>query len=250
MLYISVLNLEAQTLIPTVFATNGGYSDNGGYSLSWTAGETIFTTLESGNSMLSQGFQQPNKFFPLPVTIIDFNAIRSNKQKVVLTWRTAEENNNKGFDIERKLENEINFTNKDFAPSLTQNGNSTSPLTYTYNDPNDFSGISYYRLKQWDKDGQSTYTIIKAVNGINNASVSLVVFPNPNNGQFKIIVEGVNQPAICHITDINGKLVKKLNFKNGQPVFVSNLASGTYIVTIIDAFGKGKSFSEKIIVGK
>jgi hypothetical protein len=49
----------AQTLSPQVIASAGGYSTVGNVSLSWTLGETFTTTLENGNSILTQGFQQP-----------------------------------------------------------------------------------------------------------------------------------------------------------------------------------------------
>lgn len=251
---ISVLlwltNLEGQTLSPAVLGTSGGYGVGGEYSLSWTLGETIITTINAGDYMLTQGFQQSDKFSALPVSIIDFNAIRQNRQDVVLKWQTASENNNSGFYIERRLESENDFTIKNFESSKAIGGNSTLKLSYTYSDPNSFTGISYYRLKQLDRDGHSTYTIIKAVNGITNATVSLVIFPNPNNGQFKIITQGLKEPAIAVIMDINGKVMKRLSIMNGVPAFISNLVSGTYIVTITDAFGTGKTFNEKVIVGK
>lgn len=51
---------EAQiTLAPTVIASAGGYSEAGNISLSWTLGELAVTTLNSGDLILTQGFQQP-----------------------------------------------------------------------------------------------------------------------------------------------------------------------------------------------
>lgn len=52
---------NAQTLSPTVIATAGNYSTgSNGYSLSSTVGEPVITTLTQGNTILTQGFQQPN----------------------------------------------------------------------------------------------------------------------------------------------------------------------------------------------
>jgi hypothetical protein len=53
------IKITAQNLTPTVTATAGGYSTGGGSSLSWTIGETFITTLQNGNNVLTQGFQQP-----------------------------------------------------------------------------------------------------------------------------------------------------------------------------------------------
>ncbi len=49
----------AQTLSPKVIPASGGYYSAGGKSLSWTLGETFYKTLQNGNVMLTQGFQQP-----------------------------------------------------------------------------------------------------------------------------------------------------------------------------------------------
>lgn len=41
-----------------VISSAGGYSVNGGLSLSWTLGETIIPTFKSGDLVLTHGFQQ------------------------------------------------------------------------------------------------------------------------------------------------------------------------------------------------
>ena len=48
-----------QSLSPRVITTNGGYFTGGGNTLSFTMGETFYTTLQNGNLMLTQGEQQP-----------------------------------------------------------------------------------------------------------------------------------------------------------------------------------------------
>jgi hypothetical protein len=52
-------NAKAQSLLPSVISSDGGYYNAGGNSLSWTLGETFNTTLINGNVMLTQGEQQP-----------------------------------------------------------------------------------------------------------------------------------------------------------------------------------------------
>jgi hypothetical protein len=54
-----------QSLSPTVIASAGDYFDNGTVSISFTVGEVAVTTLEAGDVILTQGFQQP---FELDVT--------------------------------------------------------------------------------------------------------------------------------------------------------------------------------------
>lgn len=67
LLYITLLFCSLQTkaqgvsLTPEIIASSGGYSEVGGYSLSYTVAEmTMVTTLSSGDITLTQGFQQPD----------------------------------------------------------------------------------------------------------------------------------------------------------------------------------------------
>lgn len=50
---------RSQTLSPKVISTAGNEYNSSNVSWSWTMGETIIPTLQSGNNMLTQGFQQP-----------------------------------------------------------------------------------------------------------------------------------------------------------------------------------------------
>ncbi len=68
MKYLSILALllfpfvsSSQSLSPTVIASYGKWSDNGGFTLSATSGEMMIETYSSANNFLTQGFQQPEK---------------------------------------------------------------------------------------------------------------------------------------------------------------------------------------------
>jgi hypothetical protein len=50
----------AQQITPQVVATAGNYTENGGYSVSWTLGEPVVQTATNGSTTLTQGFQQPS----------------------------------------------------------------------------------------------------------------------------------------------------------------------------------------------
>ena len=186
----------------------------------------------------------------LPVTLLDFFAARENKTSVKLTWATATENNNKGFEIERRYENETQFSDKDFVASKAIGGNNQMILNYIYRDVNAFSGVTYYRIKQVDIDGRSFYSGIKAVDGTGGATVDVTLMPNPSRGQFTILINGINQIRQAFISDIKGKKIKQFLVQPQQQVNVSELPAATYILTIIDVFGKGKNFSEKIVIIK
>lgn len=98
----------------------------------------------------------------LPVVFSSFQATSDNGN-VLLEWATDQEQNNKGFAIERSLD-DGNFTGIGFVASSNPGGNSAVRTSYFYYDWNVATAGTYqYRLRQIDLDGQSTYSNIVAV---------------------------------------------------------------------------------------
>ncbi|MDP3930536.1 MAG: T9SS type A sorting domain-containing protein [Bacteroidota bacterium] len=172
---------------------------------------------------------------PLPVQMSFFTAMASNED-VILSWATASELNNKGFELERSYDG-INFENFGFVKGA---GNSVRTQRYSATDINAFtnSNTLYYRLKQIDFDGMYTYSSIAVVN--KNALEGFVsnVFPNPFVSDF--IVQ-INTPqsgkAELTLIDITGKIVAS---RTDDLVIGGNLIdftetaanSGVYFLTI------------------
>ncbi len=191
-----------------------------------------------------------NFLYALPVTLLSFDANRLSKLKVQVKWQTVTEINNLGFDVERRLDGETAFSKIGFTPTLAPNGNSNSALNYNFTDANGFAGISYYRLKQIDWDSRFVYTHIKAVKGVGDTQVSVLLYPNPNYGQFTIRLDGVIGTFDAFVSDINGKVVRQLKLTKNSNISITGLSAGTYIIRIPEVFGHGESFSEKILVIK
>lgn len=89
---------------------------------------------------------------PLPVNLLSFDGVCEDK-KVVLNWKTASEFNNDYFDVERS-------SDADSYQSLVRikgSGNSTTIQNYQYEDMEPLKSPGYYRLKQTDYNGHSSY---------------------------------------------------------------------------------------------
>ena len=96
----------------------------------------------------------------LPVTWLSFDAkYNQEQQTVLLEWATASETKNQSFMIERS-EN-----GTDFQEIGTQNGafNSNAVQKYQFLDFEPLRAKTYYRIKQMDIDGNSSYSNIKMV---------------------------------------------------------------------------------------
>jgi hypothetical protein len=92
---------------------------------------------------------------PLPVELLAFSAIASERQ-VRLRWSTATEVNNYGFCIERRRTDVLDWQGLQL---LRGAGTSHSPLDYEYCD-SDLPGVGvyHYRLRQIDRDGSCSFS--------------------------------------------------------------------------------------------
>jgi hypothetical protein len=171
---------------------------------------------------------------PLPVELLNFNAMMNNRI-VDLTWQTASEHNNDFFTVERSSDG-FNFEPLTYVDGA---GNSNGLLNYSTQDLNPFSGFSYYRLKQTDIDGAFEYSNIRVVNmdGNNDA----VFFPNPSTTDLMYITSNAAIKDL-NIYAADGKLVFKQSEISNS--FALNLEPGVYFANYLM---NDKSQSKKII---
>jgi hypothetical protein len=131
---------------------------------------------------------------PLPITLLGLKGERveglrgESTEEVRLEWATASEINNKGFEVEMS-EDGLAYQKIAFVEGK---GNSLTSNIYQLItiQPND----AYYRFRQVDFDGKFSYSPVVFVEGV---ASKVVVYPNPNNGTFKIEVgkDKLDSPA-------------------------------------------------------
>ena len=94
---------------------------------------------------------------PLPVQLSDFN-VRVFGFNPSLTWRTATELNNYGFEIERSTSSsQLSAASWQKVGFVAGSGTSSSPREYSFVDRNLAPGRYAYRIKQIDNDGTFQY---------------------------------------------------------------------------------------------
>ena len=166
-------------------------------------GNEIRATVTSfGEFMLGSNDQ------PLPVELSSFvSTVTGNS--VDLKWSTANENNNRGFAIERKTANtqysEVAFVNG--------NGTVTTASNYSFNDNNLTAGLYQYRLKQVDFNGNfKYYNLSNEVNIGTPVKYSLSQnYPNPFNPSTKINFELPKEGFVSlKVYDMTGREVYNL----------------------------------------
>ncbi|MBL7703034.1 MAG: T9SS type A sorting domain-containing protein [Ferruginibacter sp.] len=206
---------------------------NGNIMLEFTTGEFASITLNGGINLLTQGILQPYGIgSTLPVTGLEFYAKRLNNTQVQLDWKTTQEINNKGFHIERKKENEGTFNPIDFVNTKAgMGGNSSFPLDYRKLDNNNFTGTTYYRIRQEDIDGRTSYSVVRIVKG-DSKQLNMQLWPVPAVGFFNVNVSGLTKNDVLQVLDMNGRLVKQFTIQNNTQQQVNGLPAGTYYVKL------------------
>lgn len=120
----------------------------------------------------------------LPVELTSFTA-KSSTNQVNLTWTTATEINNSGFEIQKSTDGS-EFVSVGF---IKGNGTTTEPKAYSFvdNHLNNVTGKLYYRLKQIDYNGAFNYSeIVEVVIDLPLEYSLNQNYPNPFNPSTKI----------------------------------------------------------------
>ena len=172
----------------------------------------------------------PSPLTQQPAQFALFNAKCDNK-KVLLTWKTALEQNSSHFDIE-KSEDGIRWT---VISTLPAAGNSNIERSYSFADNNAVQN-NYYRIAEYDLNGRSQYTSI--IQSTCSATNTFKLWPNPVYDKTFINITADNDsPVMIMIFDSKGALVKvqramALQGSNQLGVDMKLLASGIYSVFI------------------
>ena len=193
------------------------------------------------------GSKTPGGINPLPVELLEFSAI-ANNGKVDVKWITASEINNDYFTVERS-KNGIDFETVQIVDGA---GTSNQMLEYFDTDQSPLNGVSYYRLKQTDFNGDFSYSAIVPVN-ISGEGKEIGIYPNPSDGtNFNLEFTGFdNEEVLVVVRDIQGREYYSKVYilqSNSQLLAVdieNRLAPGTYLVV---ATSNNELLSLKLIV--
>ena len=205
-----------------------------------------FTTVDGTNTASPYFAKFTDSENPLPVELMSFSASVAGTD-VNLSWQTATELNNYGFEIERAavIPNEVRNLYWEKIGFVPGTGNSNSPKDYTFTDQ-PTGGTSFsYRLKQIDVDGKFKYYDAVTVTLFEKQTAELMDnYPNPFNPStaIKFYIPN-NSEVLIKIYDMLGKEVTTLINKqteagyhivywNGRDSFGNSVSSGVYLYRI------------------
>jgi hypothetical protein len=165
----------------------------------------------------------------LPIELVAFEA-KTASNGSLLSWTTASEKNNQGFDIERSLDG-TDFQKIAFVKGA---GTTNSVQQYTYTDAS-VQSITYYRLKQVDTDGKFEYSKVVSVESDARSTGRV----KPTFVKDVLTVEGATS---YEIVDGTGRVLLQ-SIEN--QLNVQSLPQGFYVVRGRDV--GGNPFIQKII---
>jgi hypothetical protein len=153
----------------------------------------------------------------LPIQLLSFSATNLGSF-VSVNWTTTNELNNDYFTIQRSVDGG-EFSKIAMVKGA---GTSTRDLDYTFSDIEPLNGISYYRLKQTDFDGKSTYSDVVKIN--RDEEPTLMVSPNPMIGK----TATMNVHGTFQVINSVGQVM--FTKENSNEFDVSTLSAGVYLI--------------------
>jgi hypothetical protein len=182
---------------------------------------------------------------PLPIKLVSFSANYEHTSKWIrVEWVTAGEKNNSFFTVERSKD-QAQF---EFVKNLPGAFTTQIEQIYTTYDQSPLSGTSYYRLKQTDKDGTSTYSKVVSVK---NFRSNFAVYPNPVHGrELTVLLTPGSAETDIAIYNTFGKLVyhdRQATEINAERKIVldKDLHEGIYFLKV---HTKKEDFIQKLVI--
>ncbi|MBI2270175.1 MAG: LamG domain-containing protein [Bacteroidetes bacterium] len=212
--------------------------------------DLLATLNVANNSLFKNGQTGRNEYIiaskniinPLPIELIEFNAVCEGN-KVYIKWTTASEINNDFFTVERTVDR----ADFETVAMVKSPGTTSGKKSYSVIDESPSPGTSYYRIKQTDFDGKTESFSLTAINFSKQIDESFELakaYPNPFNKEFSIDLNCKKEIVLnMKITSPDGKVVKEdvFNCSEGNNTYTysgySGLMNGNYIVNFWDASG-------------
>ncbi|WP_461789673.1 DUF5060 domain-containing protein [Pedobacter sp.] len=211
--------------------------ETGGYAL-----PVVYSSNSAGKLTIpavTYAVQQQKVIIATPVSLlpVELGSLRVKREgsAVKLSWRTTSEKNNDFFKIERSAD-AIDFH---VLGKVKGQGNSNTGNDYAIYDLRPSIGQNYYRLTQYDNDGQANFLGLKTIDFGIDAGAPLRASFNTEGNAVVFNRAGLSLKLSASLADIRGSvLVRNLMLSATDGQYRLDLPSvppkGIYILTITD----------------
>lgn len=217
---------DLQGFFPTQIRITIGDGTEGGCGNDFAMDDLVFSICEEGGIT--------------PVTLTSFGA-HAKGTGVNIDWSTSQELNSDYFQVERSADGSSNW-----SVVATVNGSGNSQVVKKYNafDASPLAGVNYYRLKQVDNNGKSSYSNTVAVK-IQVQKTAISVLANPFYNTLTVnFTSPTSEMVTARLIDVTGKQIATQNWSVNSGTSrkdfnnLNGVKHGMYILTIVSNSGE------------
>ncbi len=182
--------------------------------------------------------------FALPVELTRFDAQLKDENSALLTWQTATEVDNQGYDVETAI-NDGAFRKIGYVKGK---GTTNSISNYEYVVPGISREVNYFRLKMKDANGAITYSPVRSI-VLNKAKDVVNIYPNPAlDGVLQVRLAESNAEKIqAELVNSVGQLISITQLVNDGNIMRMQLpSSGVY--NLILRLDNGVVISRRVVM--
>ena len=214
----------------------GSFADVNTWGTAIDAGDEVFSGVNGDVYFnLNNNINSFSQFIityagPLPVEWLNFWAARSGDQEATLWWKVNQTADVAGFVVESST-NGVDFKAIATIPALAGAGEKTySAIDHQPADENNF-----YRIRQEDTNGKSSYSMIRQL-FFEDSDSGWLVYPNPiTSGRMLIIAASTSESYRFILYDVAGKKIRDVALTGTAQVALSQLPAGLYAYSIFGA---------------
>jgi hypothetical protein len=221
-------NLIMNATSTIVVEEGGNLTSNNAGTIQITIGSTTYTGAQFPDIVAAGG---ANAMGVLPIELAAFSAT-AGKGHIKLTWMTASEINNDYMAIEHSSDGRY----FEEVGQVAGAGNSQIAQSYKFIHGAPQAGTNYYRIKQVDFDGQSTYHPVIAVSFTDRES-QIIAYPNPVSEVLTIQFQGEDTASSLTLVDQTGRVVSVIHTDAKSKKYelpMSLLESGVYYLRVVN----------------
>ena len=210
--------------------------------------QIITYTYDANNNLLTQSNDtdadgNPNQIYTwtygscaLPVELVSLTG-KSQDKTILIDWRTASEENNDGFEIERSS-HQSDWKKLDFVKGY---GTTAAIQNYKWVDRNPTEGINYYRLRQVDHDGAFEYSKTISVR-FTSDQVTIQLYPTVARESMQLVTSLQQEYTVSVFNLLGEQLMEWSSTATEQVVDIDRLRSGSYLLMVSDGDRRLETF--------
>lgn len=184
---------------------------------------------------------------PLSVSMDQLKGELTPDGTVQLNWTTYTEDNNKHFEVQRSGDG-FGFKTIGTQPSKAKEGNSSTAIAYTYTDKEQLVARAFYRLRQVNHDGKSSYSNVFFISRQGANDLVLHIHPNPAKTHVMIHIAGkIGDKAEMQLLDLSGRLLDQVTPSKDNTEMssfdIAKLPAGVYLIKYTDV---NQTITEKV----